>query len=214
MVGKDAAPRCKTVACALVVSLTALPALARPASPYRYRRVFERYRSSLLQVRDVSQPTRWRTGFLIGAQGEMVFGSRKRPEAELKWRGPDGVERPARLLAYDPGLRLAVARGPLRPGVVPLRPSKKPQLRRERWVVTIRHNKEGTAVPHAGAVAGRHRQGRLVDVPGQIGAPVLDLEGGLLGVVRGGGRRRAVVVPVGRVVPFLKKAVLGERAER
>ena len=187
-------------------------ATARPAvSPYQFRRVFERHRSSLVQVRDVSRPTGWRTGFLVGARGEMVFGSRRRPQKVLKWRGDDGVVRSAKLLSYDKRLRLAVARGPILPRVVPLLPADDPKLRTERWVVTLRYGKKGKAIPHAGVVSKRKKSGgRIVEVHGQLGAPVLDVQGGLLGVVRGGNRRHAVVLPMKRILPFLKKAVLGE----
>ena len=198
-----------------VAGMGALPmrALAGPpVSPYQFRRVAERHRSSLVQVRDVSTPTRWRTGFLIGARGEIVFGSRKRPQEKLRWRTKDNKEHAARLLAYDPKLRLAVARGPIQARVVPLMPAEDPRMRPKRWVVTFRHGRKGRAVPHAGTVSKkRKRWGRVVEVPGQLGAPVLDLKGGLLGVVRTGGRRKAVVLPMDRILPFLKKAVLGER---
>ena len=53
--------------------------------------------------------------------------------------------------------------------------------------------------------------GRRVDIRGQPGAPVLDLNGKLLGIVRTGGRRKAVMLPMKRVMPFLSKAVLGEQ---
>ena len=187
-------------------------AAARPSvSPYQFRRVFERHRSSLVQIRDADHPKAWRTGFLIGARGEFVFGSRKRPADALSWRGEDGVVRPARLLRYDPKLRLAVARGPIQPRAVPLMPGASSALRPERWVVTFRHGKKGKAVPNAGVVRKkRKRWGPVVDVPAQLGAPVLDLEGKVVGVVRSGSRRSAVVVPFDRILPFLKAAVLGE----
>ena len=104
-----------------------------------------------------------------------------------------------------------MARGPIQPRVVPLRPADDARLAAERWVVTFRHGKKGKQIPHAGVVSKRKTKwGPVVEIPGQLGAPVLDLDGGLLGVVRGGGRQKAVVLPFSRVMPFLKKAVLGE----
>ncbi len=142
----------------------------------------------------------------------MVFGARKRPQGELRWRTADGVERAARLLRYHPKLRLAVARGPVMPRMTPLLPAKNQRLRPDRWVVTLRHGRKGKPVPNAGVVSNeRVRWGSVVEVPAQLGAPVLDLQGGLLGVVRSGGRKRAVVMPVRKILPFLKRAVLGER---
>ena len=180
------------------------------ATRYRLRRIFERHRPSLVQVRSVSRPTAWRTGFLVGSQGELVFGARERPERELRWRGADGREHPARLLSYDPGLRLAVARGPILAGSMPLMPAKKPYLRPQDRVVTIRYGAKGKQVPHAGVVARRQKKwGWTVRMRGQLGAPVFDAKGGLVGVVRTGSRRTAVVMPIRRLMPFFKKAVLG-----
>ncbi len=157
------------------------------------------------------EPTVWHTGFLAGIQGEFVFGSTTRPPKALRWRAGDGIERPAELLAYHPKLRLAVARGPIVPRIVPLVPARPVRLTPDEWVVTLRYNTAGQPVHHAGAVSRRrNKMGSVVEVPGQVGAPILDLEGHLLGVVYSGNRRKAFVVSIDVVSPFLKKAVLGD----
>ncbi|MEO1334006.1 MAG: trypsin-like peptidase domain-containing protein, partial [Myxococcota bacterium] len=120
------------------------------------------------------------------------------------------VERPAKLLAYDSKLRLAVARGPIQSKVVPLLPDLDRRLRKDQWVVTIRHGKKGKAIPHAGTVnRKRTKWGRVAELRAQLGAPILDLKGRLVGVVRGGTRRRANILPIRRIMPFLRSAVLG-----
>lgn len=199
----------------LSVSGFAAPPAGRAVGPSSFGRVFARHRSALVRVK---ARTTWSTGFLIGANGEFVFGLDEAPKRALRVRTEDGEEHEARLLGFDRTLSLAV-------GIVdglgraPIPAGPPSELRPETWVVILGHDPKGLPSPHAGVVAkGPERQASghvasVVDVPGAPGCPVLSADGALVGIAVARGRRRTRVVPLDYVAPFLERVVLGGRRD-
>ncbi len=156
----------------------------------------------------------WVTGFVIGADGEFVFGLERAPTAALTVRTDEGIEHAGRLLGFDRTIGLGV-------GIVdhldrlPLRAQRDDPLHPETWVVILGHDKKGRAEPHAGVVASAPQRGKdgrraaWIDVPGAPGHPVLAADGALVGIAIARGRRRVRVMPIREVMPFLSRVVLG-----
>ncbi len=159
---------------------------------------------------------RWVTGFVIGANGEFVFGLERAPTAELKVMTDEGIEHAARLLGFDRalGLGVGIVEGLDR---VPLVAARRDPLLEETWVVILGHDARGRPEPHAGVVSKpphREKSGRRiawVDVPGAPGHPVLTADGSLVAIAIRRGKRRTHVVPLEDVTPFLERVVLGGR---
>ena len=151
------------------------------------------------------------------------------PHGRLKLDDASGRTFEAEVLGFDPTLRIGVARleGPKLP---PIRVATLPGLALERWVITLRHRKDGVPEPFAGVVTQspklqrqrpktKRKQGSSLTVwsarvarvaaPGQPGSPVLSTQGELLGVVIDGGERRCSVLSVESMTPYLRSVVLG-----
>lgn len=158
--------------------------------------------------------SRWSTGFVIGARGEIVFGVDRAPTATLEIETADGRRITGKLLGFDRTLSLAVG---IADGLktVPMRAKKGVRLRPETWVVILGHDKKGRPEPHAGVVATaptRRKGGHVVavaEVPGAPGCPVLTADGDLAAIAIARGKRRTRVVPLDYVAPFLERVVLG-----
>lgn len=205
--------------------MTGLTPVASPArGPSVYGEVFLRSRASIVRVAWTSPEARSSTGFVVGAEGEVVFAATERPKGEFTAERPDGRRQPLELLGYDEASRLAVGR--LRAqtgleGLPPLEIATVSILAPENWVVVIRA-REGGAEPFAGVVEKgpkippgasappphRARAARIA-APGDLGSPVLSTSGAVLGVVIEAGRRRCMVVPIDGFIPFLRGVVLG-----
>lgn len=195
-------------------------------APLSFGRVFEANRSSLLRVDSGREKPRWSTGFVIGAEGEIVFGIDKIPERELSIELDGGPPQKGELLGYDLGLSLAVGRFRAIPAdqksYVALRVARRPGLDVKSWVIALTHDARGRAQPYAGIVDGAlERDAKRktpiavlvapVSVPGTLGSPILSVGGELVGVVISGGDRKTRVVPIDIVAPFVKAVVLGRK---
>jgi hypothetical protein len=211
------------LACGTALGVASSEVRAAPPStrvgPEIFGRVFRAAKRSMLRVRTNDAKRPFATGFFIGARGELLFGSRGDPGANIAVITREG-ERRATLLAFDSNLGLAVARlDGEGVSTEPLHVLENGALAIEQWVVTVRHDKRGAPEPFAGVVDTSARQKKLgkataqvahVAAPGARGSPVLTLDGALIGVVIEEGERRSGVVLVGSIVPFLRSAVLGE----
>lgn len=166
----------------------------------------------------------WVTGFVIGAEGEVVFGAAQRPAPDLIVRAIDGAEYGCALLAYDRDLSLAVGRitrtSQGNPRLAPLKVASSPGLLERRWVVVMKHDSQGRAEPFAGTVeANRDAPEKTratiplawVAAPASAGSPVLSTRGELVGVAIEEGKRSARVAAIESLGPFLQAAVLGVR---
>jgi S1-C subfamily serine protease len=185
--------------------------------------VFEQNGAALVRVEHGKQKTRWSTGFVIGARGEVVFGIDKIPKPDLLVELANGKTLTAELLGYDLGLSLAVARVKEPHSWTPLKVTERGSLQRRSWVIAMTHDARGRAQPYAGVVEGeRVRDAKRktpvavwvvpVEAPGTLGSPVLSVDGELLGVVIEAGDRKTRVVPIEVIVPFVKAVVLGREA--
>ncbi len=199
----------------------AMTAMAAPGvSPSVFGKVFRAQRPSLVRV---TSPFGIATGFLIGARGEVVFGTRSAPAdgVGVTIMTEDGTSHEGFVVGYEPSLHLALAQMAAAPTdpLPPLRVGTDVGLERRRWVVVMTHSaKKGEPEPFAGTVEGgaaatQSRKAELrrysvarVDAPGNLGSPVLDTQGKLVGVVVVPGRRRTEVVAVSEVIKFLKAA--------
>lgn len=172
-----------------------------------------------MRVESGSEKPRWSTGFLIGAEGEIVFGIDKIPRRDLTIE-LDGQTVKGELLGYDLGLSLAIGRLAEKPRAVALQVATAPGLEERTWVIAMTHDARGRAQPFAGIVDGAlERDAKRktpikvlvapVSVPGTLGTPILSVNGELVGVVIEGGDRKTRVVPIDIVAPFLKAVVLG-----
>ena len=196
-------------------------ARAAPAvSPAVFGKVFRARRGTLVRV--FTGARRPATGFLIGAEGEVVFGARRPPAAgAIVIETADGQRLDARLLGHDRRLGLGLARmapTSARPPP-PLLAAADPRLWPDRWVVVLAHDASGSAQPFAGVIEAapatryarkkRHRGLTVAPLgaPGDVGSPVLSIRGELVGVVVDGGRRRCRVAPLDVVRPFLEASV-------
>lgn len=185
-----------------------------------FGRVFEQNGSALVRVEHGRDKTRWSTGFVIGAEGEVVFGIDRIPKADLTIELSNGKTLTAELLGFDLGLSLAIARAKEPHLWAPLKVSARDKLLRRTWVMAMTHDARGRAQPYAGVVEGdRVRDGKRktpievwvvpVEAPGTLGSPVLSVDGELAGVVIEAGDRKTRVVPIELIVPFVKQVVLG-----
>lgn len=193
-------------------------------APTAFGRVFEARRASLIRVRVNAKADGWSSGFVIGAEGEVVFGVGSAPDRRVGVRTDDGQDHEAEVLGYDLGLALAVARvtpAPGAPRLVPLQVGAS-GLEDRAWVVVLKHDAKGRAEPFAGVVEGgpaplalktpQPIDGVVVQVPGAPGSPVLSASGELIGVALDRGARKTRVASIQSIVPFLKRVVLGGAA--
>jgi hypothetical protein len=186
-------------------------ALARPARshPSSFARVFEENQSRVVSV---ELPSGSAAGFVVGAEGEVVFGAAARPPPEVRVEGAFASRRAA-LLGHDAAMGLAVARleGGLPGPVTPVRVAAPVALPADTWVVVLRPDRRGRPEPFAGVVGrGASRGATLpVEVPGAVGAPIFSTDGALLGVSLAHGARRTRMLPVAALLPFLRAVVLG-----
>ncbi len=204
-----------------------LPAFAKPepVSPTVFGEVYRANKSALLVARPNGSESPATTGFLLGAEGELLIGAKARPAAEFAVVVDGELSLSARLLDHDEDLGLAVAK---LVGIdarslprLPLRAAKKQGLSLQTWAVVMTHSASGASEPFAGivesepAIRGRRawRKRSLlisqVAAPGRPGSPVLSSKGELVGVVVGAGSRRVEVVALPSLLPFLRAAVLG-----
>ena len=173
--------------------------------------VFRANRTSIVRVETGGKARRFSTGFVIGAKGEVVFGARRAPEGPVVVHTHDGRTHPARVLAHNRGLRLGLARMTEFDGdYPPLRPGTTAELRAPGWVVSVAFLDKKSAEPYAGTVDSALTQRRKsrpstmrLHAPGDLGSPVLGLDGALVGVIYERGRRRTRLVPVQALVSFL-----------
>ena len=200
-------------------------ALGKPPNvgPQSFGRVFEANRSSLVRVESGREKPRWSTGFVIGAEGEIVFGIDKIPKQELSIEIDGAKAQKGELLGYDLGLSLAIGRMSApseKKSFAALRVASKPGLDARTWVIALTHDARGRPQPYAGIVDGSlerdvHRKTPIgvfvapVSVPGTLGSPILSVAGELVGVVIESGDRKTRVVPIDIVAPFVKAVVLG-----
>lgn len=198
-------------------AVLAATAWAAPVSPSVFGRVFQAHRQALVRVESAHGLA---TGFVVGARGEILLGSRQRPAdgAALKVTTVDGAVYEAFVVAHEPALRLTLAQIAVLPAL-PLQAVQigaQTRLRRNQWVVVMSHSEAGAAEPFAGTVdaaaatnaakARGHARFKIAKVaaPGRLGSPVLDTSGRLAGVVVRPGKRRTEVVAVSDVLAFLK----------
>lgn len=193
--------------------MTGLTVLALPGQgPSVYGEVFLNSRASMVWVTWTEGESRSSSGFVVGAEGEVVFFAKSPPKGYLEGVLFDGQRRGLDLLGHDEATGLAVGR--LRSAGRDSRPPPLPvaatsSLLPESWVVIIRAGERGPE-PFAGVVQRRTKAGVLsVAAPGDPGGPVLSIQGEVLGVVTRGGRRSSVVVPFDGIIPFLRGVVLG-----
>lgn len=176
-----------------------------------------------MRVDSGKEKPRWSSGFVIGAEGEIVFGIDKIPNGTVKVIADDNSELAAEVLGYDLGLSLAVARITTKRNHLALTVSERPGLFERSWVVSLTHDARGRAQPYAGVVDTALEQDTKrktpikvlvaqVSVPGELGAPVLSTTGELVGVVIEKGDRKTRVVPFDIVAPFVKAVVVGRDA--
>ncbi len=201
----------------LGVSVHAAPATSRPSrvSPVAFGRVFEKNRARLVVVEQAAARS---TGFVVGAEGEVLFAALRAPSGALFARAANG-RHALELLAHDPALGLAVGRlrGLELGAVTPVSFADRSGLAPERWVVVLKHRAQDRVEPFAGVVARGPGKGTrataAVEVPGAPGAPVFSPEGQLVGVAMAEGARRTRVLPVEALLPFLRAAVLGSEPD-
>lgn len=205
----------------LFVSSAAAAETPKRVSPAEFGRVFRANRHALVRVKGRTW-SRWSTGFVVGARGEILFSALDGPTPELAVRTPDGTELSAVLLGYDRDLALGVARIRGGPRIAPLDVADRPVSRGE-WVIAMTHDAKGLPEPFAGVVSGSFSSSKArpkgvlvagVDVPGQPGAPVLSTRGMLVGVAIDRGKRRTRMISVDSLVPFLKAVVLADERSR
>ncbi|MBI2374464.1 MAG: trypsin-like peptidase domain-containing protein [Deltaproteobacteria bacterium] len=223
--------------CSLVTRATALTLAAgfsaeqaiaspEPVSPTVFGEVYRTNKGSLLIAKPAGPDGIATTGFLLGAEGEILIGADRPPLGEFGVVLDEELTFTAKLLRHDAELGLAVAK---LVGVearslprLPLRAAKKRGLGSQTWTVVITHGANGSSEPFAGiveappAIRGRKawkKKGALianVAAPGRVGSPVLSARGELVGVVVGPGKRRVEVVSLKSLLPFLREAVLGQ----
>jgi hypothetical protein len=201
----------------LGTSVHAAPAGPGPAraSPAAFGRVFEENRARLVVVEQAAARS---TGFVVGAEGEVLFAAPHAPSGALFARSARG-RHALEILAHDPALGLAVGR--LRAlelgAVTPVSFAARSGLARERWVVVLKHRAQDRVEPFAGVVVRGPGKApgatAAVEVPGAPGAPVFSPEGELVGVAMAEGSRRTRVLPVEALLPFLRAAVIGNEPD-
>jgi hypothetical protein len=186
--------------------------VAGPVSPGIFGRVFQANKQSLLLVQTDEQGKKFSPGFVVGARGEFVFGTKGLAKtASLRVQTSSGAWLRANLIAQNSRLGLGLGRvhGD-RPGrFVPLTVGKSDHLKPEQWLVVMAHDEHGQAEPFAGTLRARvvdpSKQLRLeLDIPGQRGSPVLSTKGEWVGVVFRPGRRKTKAWPVETVISFLQ----------
>ncbi len=200
------------VAAVLVLGPKASAKPGRAVSPSHFGRIYRANRSALVRVRAEKAGAKWTDGVVIGAQGEILFGINPSTTPKIRVRLVSGLERRATVLGFDRRLSVAVARldGPDAPRLVPPTVDLKARLTPERWLVVLTHDKEGASTSYAGQVVGPSTQGRFkVDVPGEVGSPLLSVEGGLVGISVTSGKRRVQVRSMADLMPFLQRVVIG-----
>lgn len=181
-------------------------------SPSHFGRIYRANRSALVRVRAEKVGAKWTDGVVIGAQGEILFGINPSTTPKIRVRLASGLERSATVLGFDRRLSVAVARldGPDAPRLAPPTVDLKARLTPERWLVVMTHDKRGESTSYAGQVVGPGGKRRFkVDVPGQVGSPLLSLEGGLVGISVTSGKRRVLVRSMADLMPFLSRVVIG-----
>ena len=117
----------------------------------------------------------------------------------------------ARVLAYNAKLKLGLGRiqGTETGRFAPMRlePSSKP--REEQWLVVLKHDSEQKQAPFAGTLREKktHQSNGLyygLDIPGELGSPVLDTKRNVVGVVFRSGRRKSLAWPTETLLEYLK----------
>jgi len=189
---------------------------AGPIAPEQFGRVFRRAKPAIVQVRTSSSARTFEIGTFIGAEGELVFGARAKPEGTV-WIRIGGKDRTARVLAYLEAASLAVARMEGGHGEQPLNLADPPDVGLDEWVIAVRFDAGGKLEPFAGTVDGTerpHTKDRSLSVvelgtPAQIGSPILTASGGLVAFAIQRGDRKTRAVLLSSLVPFLRQVVLG-----
>ncbi len=188
-----------------MVSPVAVESATAASSPLGLGRVFEANRSALVRVRSGKNP-RWRQGFLLGAQGELVFAAKKSPGPTLLVEFDNGAQREGVLLGYDRRLGLAVGRVVTQKPNAVLKVATRPRFSAEQWLLVVAQRKNGKAVPHAGVVQKRGEAWGL-EAPGTPGAPVFSSAGEVVAIARDRHRRRTRIWTNDDWVPFVREVV-------
>ena len=181
-------------------------------NPGIYGQVFAHTKSSHVMVATSPHADKFTSGFIVGARNEFVFGSdNARVDQEMFVKTSTGAWLSARILAYSPTLKIGLGRiaGLERGRFTPLQLQTTTLPREEEWLVVLKHDKGAQQAPFAGTLRekNKHDVNGLyygLDIPGELGSPVLDTKKAVVGVVFRSGRRKSLAWPVKTLVQFLK----------
>ncbi len=158
-------------------------------------------------IRVMSDTEALQVGVFIGARGEVLVPGRSTSMPTVELEDAEGQIVSARLVGRLPGWPLllgTVGETRMAPRPRTAFPAPEERVVRVGWGQTGPEPALGTvnAVPDD---RGRAR----VDVPGQMGAPVFDGQGRLVGVTLDTRRRRSRLAPMSLLVPLLRTMVGG-----
>ena len=197
---------------ALISTITIAVATLYSGSPGIYGQVFEHTKSSHVMVATSPEADKFTSGFIVGARNEFVFGSKNAQiDQQLFVHTSTGAWLPARVLAYSPTLKIGLGRiaGSKTGRFVPLQIGAAKVPRVEQWLVVIKHDSDSRQAPFAGTLREKkkHETNGLylgLDIPGELGSPVLNTKNSVVGVVFRAGRRKSLAWPVKTLVQFLQ----------
>lgn len=204
---------------------SSLAAPGRGVSPWVFGKVFRSSRDAMVRVTWTKDQNVYATGFVVGAAGEVIFGTKNAPPEKVAVTTVEGVELAGQVLGFDESLGLAVLRieGPEKAHPPAIPGGRVSAIAPEQWALVLSFDERKDPVPFAGVVLERPRKRSVgpksarqrhdvaaIEAPGTVGSPVLSVKGRLVGVVIKSRGRTSDVVTVPSLMPFLKKVVLGE----
>jgi S1-C subfamily serine protease len=162
-----------------------------PTAPQAFAKAYARVEPSVVTVAArIRGGTRLGSGFVAGAQGQVVCASQTVERAVSVEILLGETWLPARVVALDKDLRVAVLQldGADVPLLRPAAVARRAWMPTESWVVAVERSPDGKAHPIAGMVAQQltgNPPVTLVDAPAAPGSPLVNVHGEVVGMSLG-----------------------------
>ncbi|MEW5849724.1 MAG: serine protease [Myxococcota bacterium] len=198
----------------MLLGLTA-DAGAAGYGPTQFVRAFEKARDGVVAVEARQGTLRRRgSGFVAAPNGLIVCASYTVERAESVRVHVGGVWQDARVLALEPEKRVALLQVSTTTPLRALAVAREAELKLGTWVVAVERKANGKAHPIAGTVSlvpDKKPSARgdivMVDAPAMAGAPLVNLQGEVVGISLGGiTKQRGRAISLAPVRDFLRQA--------